>query len=833
MRFPSSIVLAACATALLFTGPSASVVSAQGRGARSSARTPRERGPRDADHPAVRQYRRLKILRGVLGSDLNTAPAIRQAHADRERLLASLGNREARTAQRLWFPLAQNPEVRKITVQRVQRAIARESDAMREAIAARPDQAVFDTVFVGASITTSGLANEIVGRDPHRSMLAIDADDVVAGTLRRLGELVPRNSTNYAEDGDPSVTRGRGQKTPLRGPVGDEDINGSGFPGVGSIADTVTLNLFSSGVRFLMGTKAEKLEMERRDRGSSEGSWPAPYRLRTADGLTVYAKQIVTATGTDPKAVRMGGSFGKRLRARQKKLQSKPIEPGDPTSVPTFLTGYEALVLGNAARSGRDLYRAIRRPDPLQGREPSATRIEALRSLAGSGETKIEGRVRDADGKKIEKRIDLRDIQDVMVDDRTWLVRTAKKTYAFERVTVGDKALEAGDRRFQATTADSLPDPTAPTTAVIGGGDSGKSFLRWFYGTGVPESAYTGPDKNDVAQLGGVGPVKFIVGKNGPPDCDAFLNRTRAVYLSIVGKLKPNEKGKALADLVAKDFVTAERRLDPETNRVRWYLFFDKGKTDYVIADRAVLARGTDSKARLKELLGRRVDLEAVESRLDGLEGKRPYALKVKDEEVYVAGIASLGSGPDVVKDDEIFKSPENKGSVYAWARRLGKLAKRIVKGDRAKVRFDDGFLNAPPRESVTAVQGTGQAELAVQPARFRGLPSSNVRTTELKAGIADALDRFSFRGLDRVSLTVGRSADGEAKFVVKAPGLDKKAVDALAAEMARDPELVRSLVYATGAGRPVKIDAGLRTESRGRAEKVVDATDIEVGLAR
>jgi hypothetical protein len=30
-----------------------------------------------------------------------------------------------------------------------------------------------------------------------------------------------------------------------------------------------------------------------------------------------------------------------------------------------------------------------------------------------------------------------------------------------------------------------------------------------------------------------------------------------------------------------------------------------------------------------------------------------------------------------------------------------------------------------------------------------------------------------------------------------------------------------------------VKIDAGLRTESRGRAEKVVDATDIEVGLAR
>jgi hypothetical protein len=93
-----------------------------------------------------------------------------------------------------------------------------------------------------------------------------------------------------------------------------------------------------------------------------------------------------------------------------------------------------------------------------------------------------------------------------------------------------------------------------PRIAVIGGGDSGKTFLELMYGL-APSGAYDGPGKLDRAQRGEIGALDWVVGPSGPTDCKSFLDGVRARYARISPSIKSGK-----AELLNRNFIGVEKK---------------------------------------------------------------------------------------------------------------------------------------------------------------------------------------------------------------------------------------------------------------------------------
>src|SRR5262249_11718824 len=149
-----------------------------------------------------------------------------------------------------WVPLGADPELRRATVATVLRKIGQKSDALQKKLTTgKPEEAVWDVVLVGAGVHTAIVANTLgnVEATEPPSMLTIEGDNLVAGNFRKLGSTVSRNSANRAGRELETVRRGFGDKNPSAGPWSDPDLSGLEYPEVGILADTATVNLFSSG----------------------------------------------------------------------------------------------------------------------------------------------------------------------------------------------------------------------------------------------------------------------------------------------------------------------------------------------------------------------------------------------------------------------------------------------------------------------------------------------------------------------------------------------------------------------------------------------------------
>ncbi len=367
----------------------------------------------------------------------------------------------------------------------------------------------------------------------------------------------------------------------------------------------------------------------------------------------------------------------------------------------------------------------------------------------------------------------------------------------------------------------------APRIAVIGGGDSGKTFLELMYGL-APSGAYDGPGKLDRAQRGEVGALDWVVGPNGPTDCKTFLDGVRARYARISPSIKSGK-----AQLLNRNFVGVEKKGD------KFRVLYSDGTSR--IYDKVIIATGFESEAPevLASLLPAGYDtsvpfarsnaVEKVNTQVGGgLRKPRSVAKRVIGQDVYFIGPAA---GDDLVDRNEILVKTdrskkgaapapqiaisENLASIkflvpYSAALARNVIRERKVKGPTldtspADDRLRPALVTARGRKSqgrrIRRAKVAEPDDPASDPAR------TGLEPIVLKHEMATVLDEFSYSRLRSFELTVTPEAGG---LLLLAPQLGESSIAGLRDAVERNYALVQMLSKFSRVGKSVTFRVGI-----------------------
>lgn len=306
-----------------------------------------------------------------------------------------------------------------------------------------------------------------------------------------------------------------------------------------------------------------------------------------------------------------------------------------------------------------------------------------------------------------------------------------------------------------------------PKIAVIGGGDSGKTLMNLFFGTG-PSNAVDQPGKLSHNQLGQIGAVDWVVGE-AFRDCieyltgrDGVYKGTRARYAQSSadiksGRIVPIEARALAIEPVAggKTRITYEYTVRPMTSGEKVpseyevfqpqgsqqkylvprreldgasglaargrevYTIRGEGKDERLVwesadtYDRVIVAAGFRNAAPplLGGVTGRpnaRIEdpdvFEVVEGNVPGL-GKRGIARQVKDAPQFK--ITGASSGADLIESGAKAGIEENAVGLKVRAPRARVLAKQIAKSKRAAEAFDSASVDFGKRAPIKRIKGT------------------------------------------------------------------------------------------------------------------------------
>ena len=328
-------------------------------------------------------------------------------------------------------------------------------------------------------------------------------------------------------------------------------------------------------------------------------------------------------------------------------------------------------------------------------------------------------------------------------------------------------------------------EPSRPVIAVVGGRDSGRTFLEYLYGQ-APASAYTGRGKVDTAQRGEIGDVEWYVGQNGPADCNTFLMTARSRYLRLAGKIRDAGDGSTPRAKLNKVRVARIQRLP--TGR---YQIVDSANQT-VVVDKVVFATGFEGSTAEDGTL------DPVNGAVPGLTGERVVARRVRGRDIFRFGPAA---GDDVVAADERYATDENGGSVYAFAPRDRQFARTVLaRTVRAVAALDTPSLEARPR----LLLGEGSSSAVIEPGEQGGekleTPLSDL---VLRAEMMDAL--YQVRGArtrDKLSFRIARDRE-TGKLTILDCNHDQ--ADKLAGLINDSPLLMDQLEAATEDGGSVE----------------------------
>lgn len=333
-------------------------------------------------------------------------------------------------------------------------------------------------------------------------------------------------------------------------------------------------------------------------------------------------------------------------------------------------------------------------------------------------------------------------------------------------------------------------EPSRPVIAVVGGRDSGRTFLEYLYGQ-APASAYTGHGKLDTAQRGEIGDVEWYVGQNGPADCATFLQTARSRYLRLAGKIRDAGDGSTPRARLSKARVTRVAKLPTG----RYQITDSSGQ--FKIVDRVVFATGFEGSSAEDG------QLDDITGTVDGLSGERVVARRVRGRDIFRFGPAA---GNDVVGADERYATDENAGSVYAFAPRDRQFARTVLaRTVRAVAALDTPSLEKRARLALAEGQSTALIEPAERSLRRLETPLSDL---VLKAEMMDALQEVrGAKSRDRLSFRIVRDKDS-GKLRIADCNHDQ--AEKLAELINDSPLLMEQLELATEEGDSVEFSVPL-----------------------
>jgi hypothetical protein len=450
-------------------------------------------------------------------------------------------------------------------------------------------------------------------------------------------------------------------------------------------------------------------------------------------------------------------------------------------------------------------------PEPLRVRTQTVDRrVRAPRFTAEKRLEQLQARLGSAQLAQLQVRNEMNavepasEIADVFSEEANTLTVVRKNGTRFRVAQL--QLFQAGRNVVNFAFNDALfvepGEPSRPVIAVVGGRDSGRTFLEYLYGQ-APASAYTGRGKLDTAQRGEIGDVEWYVGQNGPADCNTFLQTTRSRYLRLAGKIRDAGDGSTPRARLNKVRVVRVTRLP--TGR---YLIVDSANQSKVV-DKVIFATGfVGSPAEDGQL-------ENINGTVDELSGQRVLAKRVRGRDIFRFGPAA---GDDVVAGGERYSTDENAGSVYAFAPRDRQFARTVLaRTVRAVAALDTPGLDRRPRLTLAEGQSGALIEPGEGALRRLETPLSDL---VLRAEMMDALeDVRGARTRDRLSFRVARDRE-TGKLKIEDCNHDQ--ADKLAELINDSPLLMEQLEQATEDGGSVEFSVPLSNGVPARSKLMV-----------
>jgi hypothetical protein len=386
----------------------------------------------------------------------------------------------------------------------------------------------------------------------------------------------------------------------------------------------------------------------------------------------------------------------------------------------------------------------------------------------------------------------------------------------------------------------------APKIAIVGPGDSGKTFVELLLGLG-PASAYEGPGKVAPTQLGGLGDVDWVT-PGAFRDSTEFVSTVRPRYSQGTADLKagrikpldakvddiretrdgrytltyrftarPFSEGERVPTGYEVVAVAGGRFVAPADSKRSGAAIDERGNLTWTSSktyDRVVLATGFDSKvadfarpllpegfAENQTPFAARTDvLEPVAARPKGSVKSTTVAKRIKGEDVFLIGPAA---GNDLVKRDATVGISENLASIKflgPYSAAVGRSV--LVKGKSAAAGIDRDAVYAAGRDGkpLKRTKGTGSSRHAIPADAATSREARWVEATGLdfeillKQELAVVLDGFDLAGYkkgDRLELTLG--LDRQGSFELRGT-LDRRSLARLGDQMSRQPALMAML---------------------------------------
>lgn len=351
-----------------------------------------------------------------------------------------------------------------------------------------------------------------------------------------------------------------------------------------------------------------------------------------------------------------------------------------------------------------------------------------------------------------------------------------------------------------------------PRIAVIGGGDSGKTFVELLHGL-APSAAYDGAGRLDRAQRGPVGDVDFVVGPGGPKDYQTFIADNHGRYARIAPSIQAGR-----TNLVTSRFAGVKRA------GKRFRVYYDDGSSR--LYDKVVIATGFENEAPdiLAPVLPAGLDttvpftrssaLTVVEQEVveDAVPVRRGVAKQVTGQDVYLIGPTA---GDDLIPASQI-SHPRMRASIRSLGPYSAALARGVLPKTKANAgRLDTSALDVRRRIALRGARGRASSPRRIRAARVaeEDDPASDPARTGLEPVVlrhemASVLDRFAFSRLRSIEVTITPARGG---LLVSAPQLDARSADQLRGAIEQSYALVQMLSKFAAVGKPVVFRAPVR----------------------
>lgn len=237
---------------------------------------------------------------------------------------------------------------------------AARSARLANAMAAQPQQAVWDVAVIGALGPHGAKALDVLtqtaapkGQQPQR-VLGIDylpQLGELGGTFGPQGESFYLNSPQRQNRGGDDVAHS-GDINPIAGSVSVADTTPRAWPRAITIAETAAEAVYETQADLRTDAPVTKVE----ERGTKE-QWPARYRLTLADGTAAYANRVLVTTGLGVPTVPFRDDATRALTLEELErseswVNGAPVKPGVMTVSQALRYAQRALDPLDAFRDG-------------------------------------------------------------------------------------------------------------------------------------------------------------------------------------------------------------------------------------------------------------------------------------------------------------------------------------------------------------------------------------------------------------------------------------------------------------------------------------------------